>query len=186
MKKLLLALSLLTLLAGCEEPVVNSTPGDPEDEKMFAPTPFYILDLDINETHVNGGDYILTVDPVEWLSESEGTCRNSAEVTDEASSIPQCNPNGFLIVNDDTENKVQYYILEQTSVYVNNVIFSSHPETKTLDGVETITFEELMISLEDSPDFFAVTPFEVEYGTITVDGVEMSDQVTSIKEIYIP
>lgn len=189
MKKLLLILGLsLLMLTACEKTVVNSTPGDPAFEKVFVPKPFYIQDISVNEGDVHEGGYFLIADPVEWLSESEGTCINGADSVIQPNELPPafCNPNGFLIVNDSTTDTLQYWISEETPIFVNNVIFTSHPKTKTVAGIDTMTVKELAMAFERSSDFFQFTPFEVEFGTITVGGIEMSDQIAAIKEIYIP
>ena len=112
MKKFLLALSLVTLLAGCESPVTNTTPGDVEDEahfeetseKVMAPQPFYITDLSMDED----GDYLLTQNPVRWLSEEEGTCRTNGSPAGEDAALPECNPNGFLII-EGASTRAGYY-----------------------------------------------------------------------------
>ena len=175
MKKLLLILGLLLLLTACESPVVNTTPGDPAVEKVFAPHPFYIADLSMDED----GGYLLTQSLVTMLSEEEATCVNS---TDEDDVKLKCNPNGFLIVEGDAQ--LQTVIPAETPVYISNIPRGAHPEEGR--GTDVITFEQLIARFEINPDFFAVTPFELEYGTVTVDGQEMTDQITAIKEIYIP
>lgn len=190
MKKIILALSLLTLLAGCEEPVANTTPGDVEDEahfeetsqKVMEPQPFYITALyRENET------YTMEQTPVMWLSEAEGTCRNYSEYLEEESSTPSCNPNGFLLVESDVR-LISQDIQAETKVYIKNLASMLGLDSTEADqeGNYEITLEELVAAFEEYPDFFAVTPFELEFGTVTVDGIEMSDQITAIKEIYIP
>lgn len=180
MKKFLLALSLITLLAGCEEPVVNSTPGDPAVEKVFAPQMFYIADLGISEE----GGYLLTQNIVTWLSESEGTCQTNGDVTDENSTIPMCNPNGFLIVKGDV--RMQVVVPAETPVYVRNAANIMGLETAEEDGSYKTTLADLQTAMVENPEFFEVTPFQLSYGTVTVDGQEMSDQVSALNEIYIP
>ena len=41
----------------------------------------------------------LTIDYVQWLDEASGECNNA----DLASNLPQCNPNGYLIVNNNPQ-----------------------------------------------------------------------------------
>lgn len=41
----------------------------------------------------------LTIDYVQWLDELSGKCNNA----DLASNLPQCNPNGYLIVNNNPQ-----------------------------------------------------------------------------------
>lgn len=195
MKKLLLTLTVLTLLAACEAPVTNTTPGDVEDEahfeesseKVMAPQPFYIAGLSLNED----GTYRLTQQHVTWLSESEGTCVAPSPETENIKQpdveMPVCNPNGFLIIEDDFQLIIED-IPASTPVHAINlgaVVDYVDVEVQE-DGSVTLSMADLLDSFGRDSDFFAVTPFELEYGTVTVDGQEMSDQVSAIKEIYIP
>jgi len=47
----------------------------------------------------NNGIY-LTIDYIQWLTQTDGTCRSNS---DGNSSVSVCNPNGYLIVNDNLQ-----------------------------------------------------------------------------------
>jgi len=47
----------------------------------------------------NSGKY-LTIDYIQWLTQTDGTCRSNLEGN---SNVPVCNPNGYLIVNDNSQ-----------------------------------------------------------------------------------
>jgi len=183
MKKFLLALTVLSLLAGCSEstPVVE-TPTEETSQKVMAPQPFYITAL-----YMENDAYTMNQTFVNWLSESEGSCRTNGEVTYEGSSIPECNPNGFLLMEGDV-GLISQNIPVETKVYVKNLgtVLALDSTEMDEEGNFEITLEELMTAFEDNPEFFEVTPFEVEFGTVVVDGQEMSDQISAINEIYIP
>jgi len=42
----------------------------------------------------------LTIDYIQWLTQTDGTCRSNSEGN---SNVPACNPNGHLIVNDNPQ-----------------------------------------------------------------------------------
>lgn len=188
MKKLLLAFGLFTLLlTAClqveeiQVPPEKETPVEETSEKVMEPQMFYITNIYIEE-----GKTMLARSMVRWLSESEGSCRNYSDNSEEKAVLPQCNPNGFLIVEGDVG--LISDIPAETLVSIINLapFMVLNSALADEEGYYQITLDELMTAFEENPDFFEVTPFILEYGTVTVDGVEMSDQVTALKEIYIP
>ena len=191
MKKLFLLFGFALLLVGCEEtaPVVEIPSEDlvieEPSEKVMAPQPFYIADIYVSDGGINKGEQYLEADPVVWLSASDGECTNMHD--SEATGLPECNPNGFLIVNERNSDIIHYWIPEGTPVYAQNLTVRLGMEYvgPTEEGT-LISFEDLLTAFENTPDFFEGTPFELEYGTVMVDGQEMSDQIISIKERYIP
>lgn len=193
MKKILLTLTVLTLLAGCEEsaPVVETPIEEPTEEtsqKVMAPQPFYIISV-TTDGRMAGGNEINT-DPVAWLSMTDGTCLTRSPDTEgkseEELGMPVCNPNGFLIINESSDDTAGYMIADDTPVYVQNLATVLGMDFAGTEVGTLITFEQLTKAFEENPEFFETTPFIFEFGTVTVDGLEMSDQVSAIKEIYIP
>lgn len=182
MKKFLLALTLISLLAACEntQSVEEETPPEESSAKVMAPQPFYIKNL-----YEEDGQHMIDRLTVAWLSESDGTCENEADSKDN-SSLSTCNPNGFLIIEGDSE--LIHDLPKETRIYVNNLgsILGLDAAEADEEGNYEITFEVLMMAFQDEPEFFEVTPFELGYGTMMVDGVERPDAITVLKEIYIP
>lgn len=54
----------------------------------------------IKSVFTKDGRNYLTIDYVQWLSNSKGECRSSSE---KLSNIPECNPNGYLVVNSNSQ-----------------------------------------------------------------------------------
>lgn len=175
MKKALIAFGLLLLLTACEEPVVEVT----TSQKVMAPTPFYITEVTVVDS-----EQMINADPIMWLDSPDGC---TIPGTTGEQELPECNPNGFLIVNETSEDTVYYVIPKDTPVYIENLAPLLGMENAEVgDGKEMISFEGLLAAFEANPEFFEVTPFELEYGTGMEDGQERSDMILAIKEIYIP
>ncbi len=165
-----------------DDTVLEMTQVEPvSNAKVMAPQPFYITEVTVVDS-----EQMITADPVIWLSSPDG-CTTPGTTGEH--DLPECNPNGFLIVNESSEDEMFYVIPKDTPVYAENLLpLLGMTNAEVGDGAEAeaISFEDLLAAFENNPEFFAGTPFELEYGTGMVDGQERSDMILAIKEIYIP
>ncbi|KKP37874.1 hypothetical protein A2483_03865 [Candidatus Peregrinibacteria bacterium RIFOXYC2_FULL_33_13] len=113
------------------------------------------------------GKNFIDIDEIKWLSEVDNTCTTSTE--EATNEIPECNPNGFLIVNDE-EKIVTFEIPSDLTVYTANL--GQDPSSGNALNVKIFT--EVF---NGNKETFEFAPFEIK-----VDG----DKVLSLKERYIP
>lgn len=139
-------------------------------------------DLSPNETQLgyiqkfgeDAGRKYIGFDVVEWLSSSEGTCTDmhaddcpNTGVVCPGATLPNCNPNGFLIVNEDATIK---NILVSENVSIQKIDLSKG--TAPLP----VTFNELQ-GFSASESYFNIIPFDIEI---------KNGEVVKIVERYIP
>lgn len=179
MKNLLLICGFLLLLSGCtgsediawgpeeetspevETPEVQKAEVSEQAESVVSfHNPVLIKELTIKE---------LTVSPLDWPSEEEGTCVASAWLQEESPDLPLCNP-VLNIANDDPSDSITYTISAETLVYITN--FRADPSSSF-----EMTMEEFVIAFEEKDFYFKYVAFDIEFD---------NGQVKSIKEIYIP
>ena len=118
----------------------------------------------IKKIYSEGNKKYLDIDYIQWLTATDGTCLSTK---DEQSNIPECSPNGFLIVNDDTEIKT--FEISENAIIKKTSEFAYSPTGERFIGFES--FENL------GDEHFNVIPYyiEIENGLIT-----------KITEQYIP
>jgi hypothetical protein len=102
------------------------------------------------------------IDKIEWLSAADGTCTN---LTDSATKVPKCNPNGFLVSNDKTESSTFPISIAATILTTN---YGANPEATTLIDATKLFTEQLK---------YQSRPFTVQIQ----NGI-----VTGMQEIYTP
>lgn len=91
-----------------------------------------------------------------------------------------------VAASEENNEDIQYWIPPETLIYTTNFGTEVISFESTSEGTHVVDFEQLMSLFEKYPDYFATALFELEFGTVTVDGVEMTDQIISLKEIYLP
>jgi len=117
----------------------------------------------VKKLYRQNGKNSLDFDEVKWLSASDGTCVSTAG---EKPDVPVCNPNGFLILNENEDTE----IYEVTATTVKKTSEFAYSET----GERTIGYESF-VNL--GAEHFAATPYAIE----VADGT-----ITKITEKYIP
>lgn len=130
---------------------------------------FYITNGPSYRTGMTLG-YGLSLDPLAWLSEAEGTCVNPSTVEP---TLPLCNPNGYLIVNE-IEEEEGHDIDDNVSIYTTN--FGASPES-----TYEMSLEDFVTAFNSNKDYYTQVPFEVDFR-----GTPDFSPVISLKEIYIP
>lgn len=112
----------------------------------------------------DGKDFV-TVDPMEFLTEGDGTCSNPATPSD----LPQCGGSGFIQANKEVE-AVDYEIpADKTVIFVINWGTSTVP-------AYPMDFADFQAKFEKEKENFGVIPYHLE-----TDG-----NVVSLTEKYIP
>lgn len=101
----------------------------------------------IKNIYDRGGKQYIDLDNIQWLSQSEGSCATQA-----GQGIPQCNPNGFLIVNDDSE-ATSYEVTPGVLITRTSL---TNPESNNQTIIDVATFAALDKTHFDS------TPYRIE------------------------
>lgn len=117
----------------------------------------------------NGKNY-LDIDFVQWLSHSDGTC----SLTSESSNIPKCNPNGYLIVNQNP--KIRTFEISRDAEITMQTYASGQCYVQWNEKVNYTTFKS----------FWGSSPACMHLKSLPYNIEAQNDVITKIIEQYIP
>lgn len=124
----------------------------------------------------DGVDY-LTIDYVQWLNQEEGECHSSSETQ---SSTPECNPNGYLIVNNNSQ--IRTFEISNSIV----IDFSDFKGTGLVwKDNQALTTES--ISLDEFKEIFSEKDASIKWLKDAIYHIELSENtVVKIRYQYQP
>jgi len=111
----------------------------------------YVNDLKLQE---NDTSATIKIDPANWLTAMDKTCSNTAATE----KIPQCNPNGFLIENEDKTTQ-QFKLTSDSQLSILNPV---QP-----DQQKQISIKDLAKIVDDEPAIDRIFIIETKDDTIT-------------------
>ena len=179
MKTIVTLLSLSLLLTGCannnsgqtqnntkeqvpEKAVLETQEALPTEESRNIEGDLYY----ITNVSTKDGKTYFEIDKIKWLSLTDNTCSTPPEVR---ADMPQCNPNGFLIQNDNLELKT-YEVLPSASIEIIDPVANSATNKK--------------ISLQEFNEYFASQKEHFEFAPFIIQ-IE-NGSITEIQEKFIP
>jgi hypothetical protein len=137
----------------------------------------------IKNVYEKSGDVYIDADAIRWLSHSDGSCvilDEESQPAEGAQTVPACNPNGFLIVNDDPA--IQTFKLAPTVTVRLLEEFGNIPDLRALSP------QELMKGRDEYGRKFYVSdgegfeePYYVPFRLILKQG-----EVLFVHQVYVP
>jgi len=119
----------------------------------------------------------LTIDYIQWLTQTDGTCRSGSEVN---SNVLACNPNGYLIVNDNPQ-------LRTFEISGNVVIDFSDFKNAGLGWKNDQQLSSSNLTLSEFQDIFLGNDSSIAWLKDAVYRVEINgNKITKIRYQYQP
>ncbi|MFA5793163.1 MAG: membrane lipoprotein lipid attachment site-containing protein [Candidatus Gracilibacteria bacterium] len=163
MKKIFSIFVVLFALTACSHVEKDAVVNQPSPDGIDANYDDLVYVTDVYE---RDGKAFVSVDPMEFLTDEDGTCSNAVENSD----LPQCGGSGFTQENKEIQN-IEYEVpLDKTVFFVidwGTSTESSYP----------MSFSDFEQKFSENKSVFEVTPYHLE---------ATGNQVVSLTEKYIP